>query len=367
MSNVLFSKSSYNRLPEFQTMTVIFSDNGVSGVRKQALSPKANPHICSFVRKYESLSHYYSGKLRVIPCYMDGDDTVEFPFVEGNSLTDVLSEFLSEKKIPQAIECISDLFGQIRSISSVMPIVSDGFAGIFGEAALPHEMLSMIPANIDLTFDNIFLSRMGEYNIIDYEWTFDFPVPTEFILYRALLHSGVISHLNENVRKQVYALLDADEGQLDAFYKMELNFQKYVYGIGRTMRELYGRYGKQAYYTGQPSQFAQSIDIRQAYETEAAERLAAQNRAKELYDAYNTESHAREEAQKQAEEYRTAYNAESHAREEAQKQAEEYRTAYNTESHAREEAQKQAEEYFAAYKEEAGRREEIENKLRGKR
>lgn len=314
MSNVIFSKSSYDRLPEFQTMTVILCCDGSAEVRKQALSPTALPHISSFKQKYDCLSRYYTGKLRVIPCRNE-DNAAVFPFVEGNSLTDALSELFSGKKVQQAIELISDLFDQIRCISSVMPIVSEAFAGIFGETALPHEMMSMMPADIDLTFDNIFLSHKGEYNIIDYEWTFDFPVPTEFILYRALLHSGVISRLNENVRKQVYALLDADGGQLDAFYEMELNFQKYVYGSGRTMRELYGRYGKQAYYTGQPHQFAQSMDIRRAYETEAAERLAAQNRAKELYNAYSAESHAREEAQKQAEEYYIAYKEEAKRRE----------------------------------------------------
>ena len=360
MNKVIFSKFSYERLADFQTMTVIFRDNDSLNVKKQALSLRSKPHILSFAHKYDILRSYYSGKLSAAPCRIDENDCAVFPMAEGKSMESILKKLFDEKNVQKAVELIRDFFEQIRAISTEMPVRSDKFSEIFGKPQLPEKMTAMSPANVDMSFDNVFLSDSGSYTVIDYEWTFDFPVPSEFIMYRALFHSVTISALNDGIKEQIYSLLNADTSRLNAFYNMELNFQNYVYGKGRVMGEMYAQYGKPAYHIGQPSDAALNNDVRKAYETEAAERLASQNRAKELFDAYNIESRAREEAQKQAEKFRIAYNTESRAREEAQKQAEEYRIAYNTESRAREEAQKQAEEFRIAYNTESRAREEAQ-------
>ena len=42
----------------------------------------------------------------------------------------------------------------------------------------------MCPANIDLILNNVYLGE--KYTIIDPEWIFDFPVPTDFIIWRTL-------------------------------------------------------------------------------------------------------------------------------------------------------------------------------------
>lgn len=39
-------------------------------------------------------------------------------------------------------------------------------------------------SNIDLIFENIILG--DKYTIIDYEWSLDFPVPIEYIMFRSV-------------------------------------------------------------------------------------------------------------------------------------------------------------------------------------
>ena len=44
----------------------------------------------------------------------------------------------------------------------------------------------METADIDLIFSNILLTEDGKRHVLDYEWTFEFPVPAGFLAYRAI-------------------------------------------------------------------------------------------------------------------------------------------------------------------------------------
>ena len=45
--------------------------------------------------------------------------------------------------------------------------------------------------NIDMICDNVVMTR--PYTLLDYEWTFEFPVPCEFVLYR-IIHYYIQTH-----------------------------------------------------------------------------------------------------------------------------------------------------------------------------
>ncbi len=59
------------------------------------------------------------------------------------------------------------------------------FREAFGPRELAGDFSCVCPANIDLILDNLF-EIDGKYQVIDCEWIFDFPVPTPFLLWRAV-------------------------------------------------------------------------------------------------------------------------------------------------------------------------------------
>lgn len=72
--------------------------------------------------------------------------------------------------------------------------VSEGFGQIFGKSAGVNikDAECVAPANIDAIFENFIIIDHERYINIDYEWTFDFPVPIDFIKYRTLLYFSQI-------------------------------------------------------------------------------------------------------------------------------------------------------------------------------
>lgn len=64
-------------------------------------------------------------------------------------------------------------------------VPDESFKEVFGEHPGKEYYECVSPANIDLICANIF--EFGDdYEIIDYEWTFDFPVPVAFIMWRMI-------------------------------------------------------------------------------------------------------------------------------------------------------------------------------------
>ncbi|MBN1915822.1 hypothetical protein JW796_02385 [Candidatus Dojkabacteria bacterium] len=89
------------------------------------------------------------------------------------------------------------------------PIINKEFNNIFGHH-LNEETAWIKPGILDLNLDNFTINRKIIYNI-DYEWTWNFPIPRDFVIFRGL-----------------YSLLDAIQSQgLDPSYIEDRIFSKY--------------------------------------------------------------------------------------------------------------------------------------------
>ena len=85
-------------------------------------------------------------------------------------------------------------------------------------------------SNIDLVPANILLQD-SEVSVIDYEWTFRFPIPCNFILYR-MIHYYLESDGKRAVLRDLdfYKKAGISEKELEIYAEMERNFQKYMEG-----------------------------------------------------------------------------------------------------------------------------------------
>ena len=78
--------------------------------------------------------------------------------------------------------------------------------------------------------------------MIDYEWTFSFPVPSQFIVYR-MIHYYLESDGKREIlrQKNFYEKAGLTEEDCKVFAEMERNFQQYMLGSHASMLSLYRR------------------------------------------------------------------------------------------------------------------------------
>ena len=94
-------------------------------------------------------------------------------------------------------------------------------------------------SNIDLVPANLLIQRTDRLSSI-IEWTFDFPVPADFILYR-MIHYYLESDGKRRVLKNrdFYGKAGITQEELDIYGEMERNFQKYMQGSHVPLLSMY--------------------------------------------------------------------------------------------------------------------------------
>lgn len=213
MDQLIYVKYSDARALKFQIRTEIWEDSAHHRyVKKYPLNSESKQHIENMLGYYTEFERQYKDAgISLCPC-SSCDDGVSFEFLEGQGLSSRIDAcFKNGDK--QAVEKIIDRY--VEFLNKVSHI------NMAGERVISH-------ANLDLIFDNI-IEKDNQWSIIDYEWTFNTEILTEFILYRAIfydVHHSANYDGSEDYFK--YAGISADKQKIYAEYEVEL--QKYIAG-----------------------------------------------------------------------------------------------------------------------------------------
>lgn len=187
MSIVLLSetKASPNRKEEYKINTIICSRNGNKVVIKTANSQSAQNFLISLINKQNLSSDFFGENAEIVKGnYVN--DQVEYPYFESPSLESLISDAIIKGDCEFGISYIHDYCNFIQKLPIKKCIPKD-FISEFNvpltKLSGPHKCFSLgiidlIPANI--------LIRDNRWYIIDHEWTFTFPVPIDFLIYRSI-------------------------------------------------------------------------------------------------------------------------------------------------------------------------------------
>lgn len=232
MSNVLFSKFSYNRDKRFQCKTVIIEcDDGAKKVEKSSLHEVGIAHIQDIYENFAQLKNLYSSTaIDVALCQKVNNKTIAFPYIEGDSLEDVLDIYLDQNNYDDMISTIRSYFSELESISSSVNFEkSSKFIKVFGDVELDQNLSVITGANLDAIFSNVKVDG-SKYVFIDYEWVFDFAIPMDYLKFRCLFwfinSQSRISKLEKLDLYEVFGLSD----KIALFEMMEDHYQAYVMG-----------------------------------------------------------------------------------------------------------------------------------------
>ncbi|MCR5357965.1 MAG: class I SAM-dependent methyltransferase [Lachnospiraceae bacterium] len=252
----VFAKYSGARSDKYRVATVIYSD--LSGrsreVRKLALSPKAGDHVDDIYVNYLKLLKLYGGTgfapnackrisggtgLPVDGGEEESNGCVGLEYIDGMTMEDYLDRLEAKHEYERMLLLIKQYESMLLSVSKLRFENTDEFVKIFGER-IPDEDVSAKLSNIDMIFTNIVFYRDkkedGVWNVLDYEWTFDFPVPVRFIIYRALFYyteshkgSGFLKYVKRR-GLDLYEEFGITAPMKARFERIERHFQLYIIG-----------------------------------------------------------------------------------------------------------------------------------------
>ncbi len=227
----IYSKHSNERSDEYCIRTDIEIDrDGKRYAVKYPLTQAAEKHVAAMFDFYKWQKQEYEGtKLKPNHCrpLEDRPNAVEFEYLTGNTLETELNLLFGQGMDEAAIAVIREFMDIIRNLPGMAVFEkTERFQEFFGDADLPEGQKSLKVTNLDLIFSNIIINN--GWNVIDYEWTFDFPIPLHFLIYRALFYyfRGEREPLME--KYHFYEMFNITEEERAAFQQMEIKFQQRI-------------------------------------------------------------------------------------------------------------------------------------------
>ena len=228
---IIYTKYSNERSPEFSIRTDIFQEeNRQRKIRKTPFFPQAAAHVRSIYTHYLSLKKDLEGTgLSVNPCEPDNGSAV-FPYIEGNTLEERLDGLLAAKKLTELEAEIGRYFEMFVPDSGTEFHVTPEFERVFGSVSFETPQVCRPVSDIDMIFSNA-IGQGDGFELIDYEWTFDFLVPVKYIQYRCL-HYYIYGNTvrDELIHLDLYSRFGISRAEREQFERMEKNFQQYMLG-----------------------------------------------------------------------------------------------------------------------------------------
>ena len=231
-----YTRFSNERRMDLQIRTDLYD----SYVSKRAVTGEAGAHVLKMKRLSAALEECLEGitlfgkecTVNEITDVNQEEGELHFSYVKGKSLEQKLDDMQKVGRTAEVAEVLLSFCNSLKESKKLMPFeASDAFTEIFGEIGETQQYgwKTFGVTDIDLVPQNILLSEKAV--VIDYEWTFDFPVPVEFLVFRFLYF--YLEAKNRELGEtemfcDLYEKVGITEELKDIFLSMETNFQHYV-------------------------------------------------------------------------------------------------------------------------------------------
>ena len=246
----VYTRFSNERRTEAQIRTDLFKDCVV----KRAVTKEAGNHVLGMQKISGRLSECLKEinilgrecSVNEILSVEEEKKRVSFSFVQGESLEQTLDKMLAEEKEKEVTEVLL-AFGKALLQHNALTefTVTDSFGKIFGqiEGWQEYGWKTLPVSDIDLVAQNILLSEKAV--VIDYEWTFEFPVPVEFLVFRFLYF--YLEAKNRSCAlaiEKIYEQAGITPEMKAVFLAMETAFQQYVQHGAKVLCNSFDEEGK---------------------------------------------------------------------------------------------------------------------------
>jgi len=247
MEKIVYSKFSNERDPKFNIKTdILIDERGAKFVRKSACQKEAREHILKIENYFEVLSDKFKDSKFVPNKCIKKDNCIEFEYIQANTVEDILDQCFKEKRETEIFSKIQEYTDEVKKVYSDSTFeMSKDFQKVFGDVTLPTNLKAATFMNVDMIFQNVMVEQ-DKWHVIDYEWTFPFLIPTNFLIYRTIFYYAYQIEtrkiLNEN---NIFLLYGLTLDEIEIYELMERNFQSYIRGLYAPISMLHTFIGKQ--------------------------------------------------------------------------------------------------------------------------
>ncbi|MGN1140084.1 MAG: hypothetical protein ACI4TF_02685 [Oliverpabstia sp.] len=244
MDKIIFSKCSNERSPEFSLRTVILvNENGERYVEKIPDTTQAERHVVQIADWYLKLQEQYKDTGIVINHCKLKNACVQLEYLEGKTLERELDLLVEKQDSKGFCDLVDSYFSILIAVHQKDNFyMTKEFREVFGDVVIDQNEKCGSLTNIDALFCNIILQNEKKWCMLDYEWTFAFPIPLKFLLYRIMFY-----YVNEHDKRKCvldwYPMnrLGISPEDEKLFQHMELNFQNYIQGNRIPIRDMYDK------------------------------------------------------------------------------------------------------------------------------
>jgi len=241
--------------------------DGQLTVKKVPSQKKAAAHVRNLGTICEELTGMYKEEeIEVNRCRIKGD-CAQLEYLTGITLEDKLDHLLEEGRTEELEKLFFSYIQKVKNIHEKKPFEkTPEFVRVFGNVNLRSDLKCTEISNIDFVPANIILSE-NKVSVIDYEWTFAFPVPSQFLVYRMIFYYLELNDkrgiLKERDFYEKAGILPED---IEVYVEMEHNFQQYILGEHTAMRNMYaqispGRVEVEDYYREKKQESLEMLQI----------------------------------------------------------------------------------------------------------
>lgn len=241
MEHVIYSKYSNERNRALAIRTDILQDEKQKrAVRKVPLFSEGEKHVLNLLEWEERLAEKYKDTFIALNHCEREDKSVRFEYLEGDTLETVLDALYVEGKYNQLLDLFRQYVNAIKKANGTKKFqYTDEFEAVFGSVYLNEGLNAADFSNIDMVVGNVIINK-DIWNIIDYEWSFDFPIPVNFIIFRTIFYYVYATAKRDGLKEiGFYKLFGISEKEQEAYMQMEQNFQEYIISEITPIRYMY--------------------------------------------------------------------------------------------------------------------------------
>ncbi|MEG1945683.1 MAG: hypothetical protein RR139_01190 [Lachnospiraceae bacterium] len=240
MKKIVYAKYSNDRNVNYRIRTDILEDEqGKRYVQKHNTEEQGRGHIENMYQNFPKLQEQFANTKFTMNQFTKIEHGIEFEFLKGETLENELDHKMYHKDFQGLLTLIKEFDTELRKAATLDFVPTSQFEKIFGIWELKCPMKSMAVSDVDMIFSNI-IQKNEKWEVIDYEWTYNFPIPVDWIIYRAVY--GYLAGQRESIIKEHYDLLRELQISVEEakyFKKMEDNFQEFLVGDSQPLWRIY--------------------------------------------------------------------------------------------------------------------------------
>jgi hypothetical protein len=186
------------RLEKFQTKTILDTENGHQVIRRCPITETTLPFINTIADREKASREYLKSHFDVL-CGVLQDGCLKYDYLPYQSLLQIIEMQFQQDSPSMADKTIKAYVDKIKALQSIYTVPKEFYQTVgLNDAYDNTKLLCLCRGLLDLTPRNILVN--GERWIaIDFEWSFDFPIPVAFVLFRAIKET--VTTLQYEIRK----------------------------------------------------------------------------------------------------------------------------------------------------------------------